>query len=114
MTLLRIADLPREPLAAAAEFHARLLPEIRGALALAADHLILVFAPADHTHRGWRLAAVQELAREYAPARVNGVVGDEAAAIAGADAYLTEANGVTGQLLALDGKGAGQVLCVDK
>ena len=61
---------------------------------------MLVFAPADHTHRGWRLAAVQELARAAAPLRVNGVAGDDDAAIAAADRLPRRAPGVTGQLLA--------------
>lgn len=110
MALARVAQLPGEPLAAAAEFHARVLPGIRGELNDAPDHLTLVFAPADHSHRGWRLAAVQELAREYAPTRVNGIESDDDAAIAAGAAYLSGANGLTGQLLALDGKGAGPVL----
>jgi hypothetical protein len=110
MTLVRIAKLPGEPLSAAAEFHARELPRIRSELKVAPDHLTLVFAPADHSHRGWRLAAMQELARQYAPLRVNGIESDEEVAIAAAAAYLVGAKGVTGQLLALDGNGAGAVL----
>ena len=72
--------------------------------------LTLVFAEADHTHRGWRLAAVQILAREHAPARVNALAGGNAAAIAAALAYLGAADGVTGQYLPLDDAGAGPVV----
>jgi hypothetical protein len=57
---------------------------------------------------------VQELAREYAPARVNAIESGEEQAIAAAAAYLSEAKGVTGQLLALDGKGAAPVLYEDR
>lgn len=110
MALLRVAGLPDEPLAAAADFHARVLPEIRAELDGGPDHLALVFAPAGHAHRGWRRAAVQELAREYAPVRVNGVESAEDDAISVAEAYLARAKAVTGQLLALDGHGAGPVL----
>lgn len=110
MASMRVEGLPDDALAAAAEFHARVLPAIRDALEGAPDQLTLVFAPAGHEHRGWRLAAVQELARQYAPARINALASDDETAIAAALAYLAEAKGVTGQLLALDGNGAGQVL----
>lgn len=110
MALLRVEGLPDEPLAAAAEFHARVLTNIREELGAAPDHLTLVFAPAAHGHRGWRLAAVQELAREYAPVRVNAVESDEEPAIAATKAYIAGAKGLTGQLIALDGNRAGPVL----
>jgi len=110
MALWWVEGLPGESLSAAADFHARLLPGILETLSGGVDHLTIVFAPADHTHRGWRLAVVQELAREHAPVRVNGLVSGEETAIAAAEAWLAEAKGVTGQLLALDGNGAGQVL----
>ena len=109
MALLRVGSLPEGALEAAAQFHGEVLPQIREALATGED-LVLVFPAADHTHKGWRLAAVQQLARDFAPIRVNGLAGDDDAAIAAAVAYLAEAPGVTGQLLALDGSGAGKVL----
>jgi hypothetical protein len=62
-----------------------------------------VFPSAPYDHRGWRLAAVQDLAREAAPIRVNGVAGDDDAAIAAALHWLAAAPGITGQLLAVDG-----------
>jgi hypothetical protein len=110
MALIRVEDLPEEPLAAAARFHDHVLPRIRAELEAGADHLTLVFTAAGHGHRGWRLASVQELAREYAPVRVNGIESSEEAATTAAHAFLSGANGVTGQLLALDGNGAGPVL----
>jgi len=110
MALIRVEDLPEEPLEAAAQFHAQVLPLIRAELAAEADHLTILFAASGHGHRGWRLAAVQELAREYAPVRVNGIESGEEAAITAAQVFLAGANGVTGQLLALDGKAAGPVL----
>ena len=96
--VVRLDGLPEAPLAAAAWFHAEGLERARAALA-GADGLVLVFASAGHEHRGWRLAAVQELAREAAPKRVNAVTGADEAAIADAVAFLAAAPGVTGQLL---------------
>lgn len=74
------------------------------------DGLVLVFGPADHTHRGWRLAAVQMLARAHAPLRINAVASSDERAIAAAERYIVAAPGVTGQYWALDGNGAGEVL----
>ena len=66
---------------------------------LAGEDLALVFAPAPYDHRGWRLAAVQDLARQAAPTRVNAIVGDDEKAIAATLAWLERAPGITGQLL---------------
>lgn len=110
MALLRVGALPEAPLAAAARFHAEVLPRIEAALAGADDHLVVVFEPAGYTHRAWRLAAVQQLARDHVPLRVNALAAGDAQAIAAAAAYLGAAPGVTGQYLPLDGNGAGEVL----
>jgi hypothetical protein len=107
--LLRIDALAAEPLAAAAQFHAEVLPRIAAEIQGGAN-LALVFPPADYTHRAWRTAAVQALARQYAPLRVNALASDEEAAIAASLAYLARAEGVTGQYLPLDGNGAGALL----
>ena len=72
--------------------------------------MVLVLSPADHTHCGWRLAAVQSLARQFAPLRINAVASDDKAAIAAAIRYLNGADGVTGQYLTLDSAGAGEVI----
>lgn len=110
MALFQVEDLPDSPLAAAATFHGRDLPRIIARMARTRDPLTLVFQPADHTHRGWRLAAVQSLARARAPGRVNAVASGEDAAIAAAERYLDAAPGVTGQYLPLDGVGGGDVV----
>ena len=102
MALLRVDPLPAEPLAASARFHAEVLPDVLAQLARGED-LTLVFLPAAHDHRGWRLALVQGLAREHAPLRINAVAGSDETAISAAAAYLATAQGVTGQYLALDG-----------
>jgi hypothetical protein len=65
----------------------------------AGEDLVLVFPSAQKDHRAWRLAAVQGLAREAAPYRVNGIVGDAEEVIAEAVEWLAGAPGITGQLL---------------
>lgn len=101
--VLRIEGLPQGALDAAAVFHGEWLPRVREALA-EAGAVALVFRPAPYDHRGWRLAAVQDLAREAAPKRVNAVAGDDEPAMAETLAWLARAPGITGQLLTVDGK----------
>jgi hypothetical protein len=100
MQVVRVGRLPDRAIEAAAEFHAKVVPEILGP-PLAGEDLVLVFQPAPHDHRGWRLAAVQDLARAVAPLRVNGIVGDDDGAIAATLVWLEQAPGVTGQLLSV-------------
>ena len=99
--VLRIDGLPESALDAAARFHRQWLDKAREALA-ANEALALVFPAAAYDHRGWRLAAVQDLAREAAPKRVNGVAGNDEQAIAATIEWLAQARGITGQLLAVD------------
>lgn len=106
MECVRIAGLPDDPLEAAAVFHAEHAARLRAA----ATDLVIAFPMAGHTHKGWRLAAVQMLARAIAPLRVNAVSGGTDAAIAAAFEYLARAPGLTGQLISLDDLGAGAVL----
>jgi hypothetical protein len=103
MAVLRVGALPDEALAAAATFYGQVPPGI-------SEDMVLIFPPADHTHRSWRLAAVQSLARENAPFRINALVGESEGAIAAAVAWLGSAGGVTGHLLELDDTGAGEVV----
>jgi hypothetical protein len=104
MELVRVEGLPEAPLEAAAAFHALWVPLLnRPPLG---EDLLLIFPPADHSHRLWRLAAVQERARAAAPRRVNGVAADSEAAVTSAHAYLDSAPGVTGQYWPLDAAGA--------
>mgnify|MGYP000215224258 CR=1 FL=1 len=100
--ILRAEELPQLPVDAALEFYARFVPSLRLALA-DSDEAAVIFEPEDHAHRAWRRAAVQELAREAAPKRVNAIEGDDDTAIAETLAFLAGAPGVTGQLLVLDG-----------
>jgi len=139
MARLRVEGLPEGALEAAAVFHAKWLPKAIALLSPlsfraeigggdsqqstapgASPHpnpspegeglLTLIFPAADHRHTGWRLAAVQSLAREYTPARINAIASDDEAAISAALAYLEAADGVTGQYLPLDDAGAGTVV----
>jgi hypothetical protein len=109
MQALRVDGLPAGALEASAMFHAECLGGARELLATGSD-LAIVFQPADHTHRAWRLAIVQGLAREFAPSRVVAVASVDPAAIYFALHYLKSAEGLTGQYLALDGAGAGDVI----
>ena len=110
MAVLEVPLLPNLPSAAAAEFHHDFMPRAAALLDHGSQSLILKFAAADHTHRAWRLAALQALAREHAPARVNAIAGGNLAAIKAALSYLNAADGVTGQYLQLDDAGAGPVV----
>jgi hypothetical protein len=109
-----VDGLADDPLVAAAIFHADVLPTVRRMLDMPQGNepgqLVLIFSPADHTHRAWRVAAVQSLARKYAPSRVNAIASYNDVAIAAATRYLADAPGVTGQYLPLDGIGAGTSL----
>ena len=100
--LIAAQGLPDSSLDAAAEFHAAIVPQVRAE----AGDVVLAFDPADHSHSAWRLAAVQELAREAAPRRVNAVAGPAGAAQAAVLEYLANAPGVTGQILQADGNSA--------
>lgn len=105
--VLHLEALPENPLDAAALFLSRQVPQIRrDFIALPELSLAIVFKPADPGHRGWRLAAVQALARELAPGRVNGIAADDMEAIGQVVDYLENAPGVTGQLLELAGNTA--------
>ncbi len=92
--------LPATPLDAAAQFHARIVAVVRKAMVPDGD-VAIVFDPADHTHSAWRLAAIQELAREAAPGRVNGVAAQPSNPEGTAEVlrFLHANPGVTGQLL---------------
>jgi tRNA A37 threonylcarbamoyltransferase TsaD len=106
MALLRITGLPAAPLDAAAVFHGEWVVQVRASLIESTDEsLTLAFPLADHSHRGWRLAAVQELAREHAPRRINAVACADEPGLSAALALLEPCQGITGQLLALDGTG---------
>jgi len=100
LTFIRARKLPAEPLDASTHFHVEIVPLIRDTLAEVSE-LVVWFSAADHTHAAWRLAAIQELAREASPKRVNAIVGDEGDALWPTSAFLKRAEGVTGQVFTL-------------
>ena len=100
----RIDGLPGSALAAAAQFHQEHLPAIERQLA-DVQVLTVVFPAAAYDHRAWRSAAIADMARQHAPARVNGIAGDESDALTRAAAWLASAPGITGQYFAVDGAG---------
>ena len=104
--VVRIDDLPEGALEATELFHCTLRAQLEAALA-EADELAIILPHASHQHDDWRKAAARDLARADAPKRVNIVVGDDRQALSAALAYLKQAPGVTGQVLPLDGIGAG-------
>jgi hypothetical protein len=116
MVAYRLERLPDEAIDAAALFYAEHAKRIPRALWHARtdaispddvpDGITVIFPLADHTHQSWRLAAIQQLAREVAPLRVNAIVGTHDPDIELALAYLADAPGVTGQVLELDGNPA--------
>jgi hypothetical protein len=105
--VIKIEGLPHAALDAAAVFHAEHLQRARAALAGKVDALALVFPEAGYDHAPWRRAMVADLARAAAPKRVNAVAGNDREAIAATLEWLEQAGGITGQLLAVDGTGAG-------
>jgi hypothetical protein len=113
---LWLGNMPENPLDAAMYFHTKCIPDIRMEFEtlLVISHYTIVFEPDGHEHRSWRLAAIQELAREFAPGRVNAVVSKSESAIAAAQAFLERAEGITGQLLELDDSGAGEVVSLPR
>lgn len=112
MQVLAVSNLPVAPNAAAATFYADYLPRAQTSLMADEACLVIAFDAADYTHTAWRLAAVQMLAREHAPARINAISGGGVAARAAALAYLVDGAGITGQYLPLDDAGAVSVVSV--
>jgi hypothetical protein len=92
--------LPDDPVAAATAFYADIVPQLRAAPER--PSLAVLFAPADHSHAAWRLAAIQQLARDAAPAtRVNAVVVNPVDEEGTAEVirFALTAPGITGQII---------------
>ncbi|MEO9463407.1 MAG: Rossmann fold domain-containing protein [Marinomonas sp.] len=98
---LKIDALPSAPSAAASAFYSDYLPVISARLASGLGHLTLLLPSAGTDHDDWRRTASRDLARDYAPSRVNCVGGGSEDAKAETLAYLRDAPGVTGQYLPL-------------
>lgn len=98
---LRVEVLPPAPLDAAAEFHRAQLDHARELITGENDSLAIILPAAPKGHDDWRRALARDLARAYAPKRVNVLGGSDAAAISDMLAYLRDAPGITGQYLPL-------------
>ena len=110
--IMHLYDLPEVPIDAAARFFSKHAPEAREllteggwkrmGLAQEPDVLTYVFPIGGKDHEGWQRAAIQALARELAPKRVNGVVGDGFESTDEVASWLMDAPGITGQLLSVE------------
>lgn len=99
--VLEVAQLPDGALEAAAVFYTEHLPKVSEALAKDGVDAVAITLPlANHAHNDWRRALAHDLAREYAPRRVNLVSGEDVAELL---AFLAKAPGVTGQCLVAHG-----------
>lgn len=91
-----------DPIAAAQQFHAVVLPTLEDALSDGAS-LVVTFDYAETKPHRWRNEAIAALARKHAPLRVNAVAPagpvTDPAKIAAAVEFLARNEGVTGQLL---------------
>lgn len=95
--VLTIENLPESGIEASAEFFVKHLAQVRALLkqtGTASLTIVLPAAPASHDD--WRTALARDLAREYAPKRVN-LVGGAGEGVNAALTYLGDASGVTGQ-----------------
>ena len=102
--IVRVDRLPPGALEAAEVFRGEYLPAIRAHLQ-SGRSLTVALPSATHDHTDWRRAMARDLARAYAPARINFIAGGNIAAIRDAENYLAGADGVTGQYLPLAGNG---------
>lgn len=94
--VLAIGSLPESGIDASAAFFADYLLDARCILSEGeVDALAIVLPPAPGDHDDWRRALARDLAREYAPKRVN-VIGGSGTAVDETLAYLGNAPGVTG------------------
>lgn len=99
---LRIEILAENPLEAATDFYRNYLHRAQEALKGDAESLAIIFPSAASDHDDWRRAVARDLARQYAPKRVNLLGGGDVAAVKAMLAYLRAATGVTGQYCPLN------------
>lgn len=95
-----VGDLPGKALDAHRSFFDRHLDQVRRALEEPqCRSMTIALGPANHEHDAWRSALAADLAREYAPKRVNVAAGPKTGAFDELLEYLEDAPGVTGQYL---------------
>ena len=100
MQVVVVQSLPETALEASADFVADHLSAIREHLS-DGDDLIVVLPMASYDHADWRRAAVRDLARVHAPARINFITAAADDAVEASTRYLASAPGLTGQYLPL-------------
>ena len=90
-------DLPTSSLDAHTLFVTRCLPQVRAVMEEeGVSALAIILPPAGPDHDAWRRALAGDLAREYAPRRVNVAGGSEGDPLDAVLSYLQDAPGVTG------------------
>ncbi len=95
-----VAKLPNRPIDAAATYFERHLTEAKALLEnVDVTALAIVMLPTAEDHVDWRRSLARDLARTYAPKRVNVVSAAPGQARDEMLAYLRDAHGVTGQYL---------------
>lgn len=98
---LRIGSLPEGPLDASAVFYHDHLDNAVSLLEGEAGALAIILPASASDHDDWRRALARDLARKYAPKRVNVLGGGSEDAISAMLAYLRAAPVITGQYLPL-------------
>ena len=97
-SVITVTVLPPGSLDASQAFGEKWLPKIREQLSAGADVTALL-PPATYDHADWRRALVRDLARAYAPRRVNFICGTGEQSLGETATFLKNAPGVTGQYL---------------
>lgn len=94
-----LADRPSE---AARQFYQHHWLGLREAIEQSAEALAILLPAAAVAHDDWRRAMVRDLARAYAPKRINAIGGGSPEARAAALDFVDKAPGVTGQYFPLE------------
>lgn len=101
MKTIEISALPSAPILAAETFFRDHFCQVSAHFDTKTHDIALVLPPAETDHDDWRRSAARDLARKFAPARVNIIGGGGDAAREETLAYLRDAPGITGQYLPL-------------
>lgn len=97
--VLRVGELPDAPLDAAEVFFGGYLAQARQLLGEGAASLVIALPDAPQDHDDWRRALARDLARAYAPQRVNVVAEGRSGSANEILEFLGYAPGVTGQYI---------------
>jgi len=97
--VLKIEQLPDDAVKAAATFYSEYLAKVEELLSSETSAIAIWLPSAPKSHDDWRRAAARDLARTYAPKRVNVVGSTDGVEIETILTYLDNAPGITGQYL---------------